>query len=81
MSGGDRFLLAFATAPLALFAIGLTLATVFRRPDPPGCESCLHGFEEHGPARCAGHGSPCPCFGYRTEWTDRPGRPPIGCGG
>lgn len=81
MSGGDWFLLGLATAPLAPFAIGLTLATIFRRPEPPAREGCWHGFGEHGPARCAGGGDACPRFGYRTQWTDRPGHPPIGCGG
>ncbi|MET9606564.1 hypothetical protein ABZZ17_16040 [Streptomyces sp. NPDC006512] len=81
MSGGDWFLLCFATAPLALFAIGLTLATVFGRPEAAPCEGCTHGFEEHGPGRCTGDGGGCRCTGYRPEWEHGPERPPIGCGG
>ncbi|MER5729900.1 hypothetical protein ABT084_16425 [Streptomyces sp. NPDC002138] len=79
MTGGDWVLVVMATTPLALFAVGLTLDTVFSSRKAP-CARCDHARELHGPAGCGAVGGTCDC----TRFVDPPREDPnhlYACGG
>lgn len=79
MTGGDWVLAAMATVPLCLFAVALTLDTVFSSRKVL-CDACRHARERHAPTGCEPVDGMCDC----TRFVEPPRGDPNGfhaCGG